>query len=183
MVNNILCKLLLACLCTALLAACSSTPSIKSKPFTTKTHIANPIHQTELQTRLLTHFKTWQGTPHKMGGLSKRGIDCSGFVFVTFRDVFDVKLPRSTELLSTSGKKISLKQIKIGDLLIFKTGIRQKHVGIYIGNGKFIHSSSSRGVETSSINSPYWSDKYRQTRRVINNFPNSSYYPTNSINK
>lgn len=158
---------LLFLLSTSLITACSTTPLQKSHLPINETSTSKANYQGDVKTRLSKHFNAWKGTPHKLGGLSKRGIDCSGFVFVTFRDVFNMTLPRSTELLSNSGKKVSLKQRKVGDLLIFKTGITQRHVGIYVGNGKFIHSSSSRGVETSSINSPYWSDKYRQTRRVI----------------
>ncbi len=146
------------------LAACSSTPPA-AKSYASKS--ASIRYQGDSQQRISSHFKNWQGTPHKMGGLSKDGIDCSGFVFVTYRDVFGMRLPRSTDMLDDIGSEISLEQAKLGDLLIFKTGFKQKHVGIYMGNGQFIHASSSQGVVRSNVRSDYWADAYRQTRRVL----------------
>ena len=102
-----------------------------------------------------------------MGGLSKKGIDCSGFVQVTYQNVFGKQVPRTTEQLSVSGTEIPIEKARLGDLLVFKTGFTKRHVGIYIGNGKFIHASSSKGVMSSSINNPYWADSYQQTRRII----------------
>lgn len=146
----------------ALLSACSATP-VKQAPTST----VGAVTTDATQTRLEEHFATWRGTPYRMGGLNNRGIDCSGFVYITYRDVFGVTLPRTTQLLAKTGSEIPRQQIRMGDLLIFKTGKKQKHVGIYVGNGKFLHASTSKGVIASNMNSDYWSDAFRQSRRVL----------------
>ena len=123
---------------------------------------------TRTQTRLAHYFRRWEHTPYKYGGLSKKGIDCSGFVYVTFRDVFTRKVPRSTRLLAKSGKPVSRSHLKLGDLVFFKTGKKQNHVGIYIGHQKFIHASTSSGVMESRMDNPYWHHHYRTARRILN---------------
>ncbi len=144
------------------LGACSSAP-----PAHYGVQPQRILYQGAPQTRLARHYEVWAGTPHQMGGLSRRGIDCSGFVYVTYRDVFGMHLPRSTDQLSDIGEAVSLDQLRGGDLLIFKTGFKQRHVGIYVGQGQFIHASSSRGVMSSRIDSEYWSDAYQESRRVL----------------
>jgi len=153
------------------LAGCTRS-AYNSNPYTTSNstgHVPQgaSVYQGSDNARLRQHYHAWQGTPHKLGGMSKRGIDCSGFVYVTFRDVYGVQLPRTADKQASLGEKVPLRQAQVGDLLVFKTGFKQDHVGIYVGDGKFIHASSSRGVMTSSVHSEYWADAYRQTRRVF----------------
>ena len=105
------------------LVGCSSTPATQSSHPNTKVAAHKPLFKGSTKDRLNKHFKSWQGTPYKYGGLNKRGIDCSGFIYVTYRDVFGQKLPRSTELLAGIGKEIPKNKLKIGDLVFFKTGI------------------------------------------------------------
>jgi cell wall-associated NlpC family hydrolase len=146
------------------LSGCASKPTVSKaahKPVASKF-----IGKGNTRTRLQKYFNAWKGTPYKYGGLSKRGIDCSGFIYLTYRDVFGRKIPRSTELQAGIGQKISRKNLRVGDLVFFKTGFRQRHTGIYIGKGKFIHASSSRGVTTSRLDSPYWSGNYWKSIRV-----------------
>ena len=116
---------------------------------------------------LYSQLKEWKSVKYKTGGLSKRGIDCSGFVFVTYMDRFRIKLPRTTELQSRLGRPIAKSRLKAGDLVFFKTGVKVRHVGIYIENGKFIHASTSRGVMMSSFDDSYWSKKYWKSIRIL----------------
>ena len=111
----------------------------------------------------------WKGVRYKIGGTSQKGIDCSGFVYRTFKDGMNITLPRSTELQSQLGKRISKGRLKAGDLVFFKTGVmfKSQHVGIYINDNRFLHASTSRGVMISRLNDPYWKDAYWQSRRVI----------------
>ena len=150
------------------IGGCSSTPP-KHKAYSASKSSAfgKQGHQNRNQKHLAKHFKNWRGTPYKLGGISKRGIDCSGFVRITFRDVFTKQVPRSTEQLAKIGKKVSQNKLRLGDLVFFKTGILQRHVGIYIGKGKFMHASTSRGVMLSAMRSPYWSKRYWQAKRVL----------------
>ena len=76
----------------------------------------------------------------------KSGIDCSAFVQEAFRDQFGVELPRSTSDQQFAGTKVNRSTLKAGDLVLFKTGRTMRHIGIYIGNDKFVHASTSSGV-------------------------------------
>ena len=108
----------------------------------------------------------WKGTKYKMGGLSKKGIDCSGFVYLTYSEVFGIELPRSTKLQSLIGEEIHKDQLRSGDLVFFKTGWKVMHVGIYLENNSFLHASTKRGVMISRLDDYYWKSKYWQARRV-----------------
>ena len=101
------------------------------------------------------------GVPYKFGGSSLRGIDCSAYVQRVFR-YFSIDLPRTAREQFKAGVKISKRELRIGDLLFFKTYARYpSHVGIYIGEGKMIHASSrSKKVTISSINDPYYVRRY-----------------------
>lgn len=112
------------------------------------------------------HFATWRGARYRNGGLSRKGIDCSGFTQVTYKSVFSLNLPRTVREQVKKGKKISRKSLKPGDLVFFKTGLRQKHVGIYLENDQFIHASRSKGVTKSNLRDSYWNKRYWQAKRL-----------------
>nr|WP_243389188.1 NlpC/P60 family protein [Conservatibacter flavescens] len=110
----------------------------------------------------------WAGTRYVLGGNSRQGVDCSGFVQRTFNDRFGIKLPRTTKDQAQYGQKINLRDIRTGDLVFFKTGRGPNgyHVGIYVKDDLFLHASTKGGVIYSSLNNPYWKKVYWQTRRV-----------------
>jgi len=116
---------------------------------------------------LLEYYDAWKGVPHRMGGLSRRGIDCSGFVYRTYRDVFGITLPRSTQLQARTGAFVPHRRLSAGDLVFFRIGRNTRHVGIYLGNGQFMHASKSRGVMISSLDNPYWTAAYWRALRVM----------------
>lgn len=89
----------------------------------------------------------WRGTPYRYGGMSRRGVDCSGFVYLTFRDKFALQLPRTTRAQSDMGTRINKEDLLPGDLVFFKTGGGENglHVGIYDADNAFIHASTSQG--------------------------------------
>ncbi|MCK4738418.1 MAG: C40 family peptidase, partial [Deltaproteobacteria bacterium] len=122
----------------------------------------------EIKKRLARQVRSWKGVPYKYGGLSKKGVDCSGFVSITFKEQLGIALPRSTKLMSRIGKKIKKKHLRSGDLVFFDTG-RYNHVGIYVSDGSFIHASSSKGVTTSRLSNSYWKKHYWKSIRVIKN--------------
>ncbi|PCJ31117.1 MAG: hypothetical protein COA90_07245 [Gammaproteobacteria bacterium] len=117
--------------------------------------------------QLYSQHQEWQGTPYRYGGLDKAGIDCSGFVYLTFKQRFDFGFPRTTQDQVTQGKKIAKYDLQSGDLVFFKTGWKVRHVGIYIENGQFLHASKSKGVIISSLENVYWKKAYWQSRRVL----------------
>ena len=116
--------------------------------------------------KLYTQYKKWQGVRYKLGGLSKQGIDCSGFVHITFKSKLGVNLPRTTFTQSKLGRKINQTELKAGDLVFFRTGPTSRHVGIYIENNKFLHASQSKGVIISHLDNVYWKAKYWKSIRV-----------------
>jgi len=116
---------------------------------------------------LRKEFSQWQGTPYRLGGNSKRGIDCSALVQHIYRDSFNITLPRTTEIQAKQGYLVYRDQLQIGDLVFFKTSWTTRHVGIYIGNDDFIHASTSNGVITSSLNNVYWKARYWQAKRIL----------------
>ncbi|QMI05024.1 NlpC/P60 family protein [Citrobacter sp. RHB25-C09] len=113
-------------------------------------------------------LQTWHGTPYRYGGMSRRGVDCSGFVLMTMRDQFSLQLPRETRQQAKIGTKIDKEELLPGDLVFFKTGSGESglHVGIYDTNGQFIHASTSRGVMRSSLENVYWRKNFWQARRI-----------------
>ena len=113
---------------------------------------------------IVEECKKYIGTPYLYGGLTKDGIDCSGFVFTTIRDSTGIQLPRTVKALYSFVRIIPEDKKQKGDLVFFKTvESRISHVGVYIGNNQFIHSVSdgpNTGVIVSSLKENYWKTKY-----------------------
>ncbi|MBD8005758.1 C40 family peptidase [Bacillus norwichensis] len=117
---------------------------------------------------IVKESKKHLGVRYLYGGTTPKGFDCSGFTSYTFKKK-KVKLPRTAAEQYKKGKSVSKKNLKAGDLVFFKTTSKTKisHVGIYVGNNKFIHSAG-KGVSVTSINDPYyWKSKYAGARRVL----------------
>lgn len=120
-----------------------------------------------IQQLILEEFKQWEGTPHKMGGNSKKGIDCSGFAYHIYSTLFHINVPRTTKHFFIAGRKIKKSQLQPGDLVAFSPHSYPRHVGIYAGNNKFIHASTSKGVIMSDLDHPYWKKHYVMSRRIL----------------
>jgi cell wall-associated NlpC family hydrolase len=108
------------------------------------------------------------GTPYRFGGSSSHVLDCSGFVQKVFR-ANGIELPRDSRAQAKYGYKVSLSELKPGDLLFFKTYKRDvSHVGIYIGDGKMVHAATRGGrVMVSSIHEPYYRQRFLFAKRVV----------------
>ena len=116
---------------------------------------------------LYQQVRDWKGVSYKYGGMSKNGIDCSGFVLETFRSKFQIKLPRNTYRQSRTGEPVLRDNLRAGDLVFFRLGYSLRHVGIYIENDRFAHASTSKGVTLSNLSNSYWSKRYWKARRVL----------------
>lgn len=118
--------------------------------------------------RIIATAKKYIGVPYLWGGESPSGFDCSGFVQYVFK-AHGISLNRTCETQYKHGKYVSKSNLKPGDLVFFqntyKAGI--SHVGIYIGDGKFIHASSSKGVTISNLSSSYYTSHYYGARRIL----------------
>ncbi len=106
----------------------------------------------------------WLGTPHRMGGTTKQGVDCSGFVCEVYKEIYGISLPRRSQDMAKVCKTINNKNdLKEGDLVFFnnKKGGTINHVGIFLDKDKFIHTSSSKGVTIGRFSETYWAERFR----------------------
>jgi cell wall-associated NlpC family hydrolase len=126
-----------------------------------------PYSESEIYQKFFDQYKNWKGTAYRLGGMSKAGIDCSAFVHVTYKEKMRIHLPRTTHDLAKSGMRIPRGNLSIGDLILFKTGFFSRHVGIYMGNGRFIHASKTDGVTLSSLTENFWDEHYWMARKII----------------
>lgn len=111
---------------------------------------------------LIYEAYSWVGTPYVYGGHSLAGTDCSGYVMEVFRRALDFSFPRSTTEQSEACNNIRRKDLQPGDLVFFHN-LRHgavSHVGIYIGDGRFLHASTSRGVMESSLDEEYFDRRF-----------------------
>ncbi len=109
---------------------------------------------------VITYAKSFLNTPHRMGGTTRKGIDCSGFV-MTVHEAYGIELPHSSEEQARYGVIVAdMDNLQRGDLVFFydsyKTNHFITHSGIYLGEGEFIHTSSNKGVSITKINDPYY---------------------------
>lgn len=119
--------------------------------------------------RLYTELNKWLGTPHLRRSRGKGGIDCSGLVKTIYQSVYGVELTGSSHDMSRQAIPIKPEELKEGDLVFFRiyNPSRIDHVGIYLGNDRFIHTSSSRGVVVDQLSSPYFRRRLVKTGRML----------------
>lgn len=156
------------------LACFSSCKSSKTKVVTKKSETTTKATTSRTVTNnIIYNALSYEGTPYKYGGTTKRGMDCSGLIYTAFNSE-NIALPRVSRDMATKGRKISLKDVQKGDLLFFitnKSKNRINHVGLVVKSSKnnieFIHSTTSKGVITSSLSEAYWNKAFVQARRVL----------------
>lgn len=106
--------------------------------------------------KLYEFVDDWEGTKYEFGGMDKRGIDCSGLVYLCFQEVYQKQIPRVTSQQVQIIKRKYENQLSEGDLVFFDyDGKAFSHVGIYLQNGYYVHASTSKGVMVSKIRDPY----------------------------
>jgi probable lipoprotein NlpC len=126
----------------------------------------------DARSRLISAAAAYERTPYRYGGLDRNGLDCSGLIYVSFKDALGVSVPRSTTGLYSWVEKIPDEKTQPGDILFFKTDNTGKisHAGIYAGNGRFIHAASQgpvTGVMYSAVSENYWSRAYAGAGRAL----------------
>lgn len=125
----------------------TATPKIKKQAFT-------------------DFYSEWKDVRYKMGGTSKSGIDCSGFTQKVYKEKFGVSLPRTTVTQVDLGVEVKKSELIPGDLVFFKTSKTDKHVGVYVGNGEFLHASI-KGIQFTKLDKPFYKKNYWTSRRII----------------
>lgn len=172
-------RLIPAVAVAALLSACSSQGSTQTSEMhavndnnhfllqASQDQFAEMVRNVQIKTKIMDQYAVWKGVRYRLGGSTKRGIDCSAFVQMTFKEQFGLELPRSSTEQQGMGAKVQRTKLRPGDLVLFHAGSTGSHVGIYLGNDQFVHASTTSGVMISSLNDAYWSSRYRQARRVL----------------
>lgn len=170
--------------------ATSSMTQDELTHFLKRYNLAQPKQQASpstLQTAnaLVGNAMRFLGIPYRYGGTSaKSGFDCSGLVVATFQQTLGKLLPRRASAQAAASTKIAKEELRPGDLVFFNTMRRAfSHVGIYIGDGKFIHSpSTGSSVRVDNMNGSYWVRRFNGARRVIHK-PNANKQSTPVVAK
>jgi len=111
-------------------------------------------------TKMFEFIDDWYGTPYRLGGTTKKGVDCSAFSQFLFSSVYGLSIPRTAREQYNLTSRISRTQLNEGDLIFFNTRGGISHVGVYLQNNKFVHASTSGGVMISDIFDEYWAKKF-----------------------
>ena len=160
-------------LSAALLAGCGGGEAVRGKPRAAAPRRDWPVVAPADPARanaVLMRAISLVGTPYVYGGNTpESGFDCSGLVTYVFRDMLDVRLPRtSRELAQVQGPKIEPRRLAPADLVFFGRRGSVTHVGIYVGEGRFVHAPSTGGtVRLDHLDGPYWRDHYTGAKRVL----------------
>ena len=120
----------------------------------------------EIKDALMEFYNEWKHVKYKFGGNSKKGIDCSAFTQRIFKEKFNLRIPRNTRTQVKTGEGIKKSQLQLGDLVFFKTGKHDRHVGVYMGDGKFMHASI-KGVKFTKLDKPFYQRTYWTSRRIL----------------
>jgi len=174
-------KIILFFLIISCLSACKSKKHVVTK----KSKSSNTVNTTKTDKsssevnypadakKVVDNAKQFDGVRYKYGGTTKKGMDCSGLVYTSFK-LENISLPRTTTDLSKTGNWVDIKEVQKGDLLFFATKKNSRtinHVGIVtnsrVGNVEFIHASTSKGVMVSNLAERYWYFAFVQARRVL----------------
>ncbi len=154
-------KLILLALLSIIISSCGSSRLASGKTSNSKSE------------SIVNYAKSYNGTRYKFGGTSKKGMDCSGLVYVSFKNE-DIIMPRISRDMAKKGKRIPIDKTRKGDLLFFKTNKNRNvinHVGLVVeitrGEILFIHSTTSRGVIISSLEERYWKNAFVEVRKII----------------
>ena len=156
-----------------LLVACGGSGTVRPEPRpTTQRTWADPQPVDPAKANaVLMRAISLVGTPYRYGGNTPEGgFDCSGLVNYVYRDMLDLRLPRtSRELAAVQGPRIAPERLASGDLVFFGSGGTVSHVGIYVGEGRFVHAPSSGGtVRLDRLDGSWWRDHYSGARRLLN---------------
>jgi murein DD-endopeptidase len=141
-------------LAISFLAGCASSPSA-------------PVTDAGSAERAASSALKMVGKPYRYGGASPAGFDCSGLVQYSYQQA-GVALPRATDAQLRASQPLRGQHLRRGDLLFFdQEGKKKSHVGIYLGNGRFVHApSSGKAVRTDRLDSAYWKKHLSEVRRI-----------------
>ena len=154
------------------IVCCVSIATLACKASAVESHIDSASCSIRFsEQRFEDEVKEYLGTPYRKGGISKKGMDCSGFARMVYDRLLGLELPHSSgdQFQSSELQKIDRHELQTGDLVFFanKKKKRINHVGVYLSDGQFIHASSSEGIIVSSLNDKYWKKRFVGSKRHI----------------
>ena len=177
-------KIFFICIVSLLMISCGSSKNI-SNTYKTRTNTITRIEnkrtvkttkkaeEVTIADKIVWTAVTYKGVPYRFGGMTKRGMDCSGLIFTSFKQR-NVPIARTSHQMYAQGESISLREVQRGDLLFFKTSRKRgkvNHVGLVtsVDNGdiRFIHSTTSQGVIVTSLHESYWKRAFIIAKRVL----------------
>lgn len=126
-----------------------------------------PSYGATVAGRIWAHAQDWLGAPYRFGGEDRSGVDCSAFVQAVIGSAFGQRLSRATATQVKEGEAVARADLRAGDLVFFRTGRRTRHVGIYLGDGTFVHASTREGVTVTPLDDAYYRRTYWTARRVL----------------
>ena len=159
-------RLLLVILFSSTLACVSTTRFSSSSQST----LATKSKSDRMNHNVLEQVaRRWLNTPYRYGGQSRQGIDCSGLTCAIYREVYEVELPRTVEQQLKTGRYVQKSRLMPGDLVFFRNGGSGviDHVGIYLGQDKFVHASVQLGVVISTLSAAHNRRHYVTARRIL----------------
>lgn len=139
-------------------------PPSERKTFNRPTN--TPVNRTAVLLELEKFYSTWKGTRYRQGGMSRKGVDCSGLTVLLYKQVYKINLPRTVKEQAGKGRNVAQERLQSGDLVFFKTGLFSRHVGVYLHDNSFMHASLSQGVMKSDLNDDYWRKRFWRARRL-----------------
>lgn len=117
---------------------------------------------------MIEEIDTWLGTPYKYGGNTKSGTDCSGFIMSVYKKVNNINLNRSAYDQMQNTRLLDKNAMQFGDLVFFKIDFKKvSHVGLYLGDNKFVHASTKRGVVINDLNETYYKERFFKGGKII----------------
>ncbi|WGH77024.1 C40 family peptidase [Tenacibaculum tangerinum] len=172
-------KLLFVCLFSFLMISCGASKNVSSTyKKTTDTRTLSEKNtsisgEASIADKVVWTAVTYKGVPYRFGGMTKKGMDCSGLIFTSFQQR-NVPIGRTSYEMYAQGISIPLREVQRGDLLFFKTSRKRgkiNHVGLVtsVTNGdiRFIHSTTSKGVIVTSLYESYWKRAFIKAKRVL----------------
>ncbi|MDF1544259.1 MAG: NlpC/P60 family protein [bacterium] len=162
-------KIVILLTATILLIGCTPYPRYRlGGTETAKRAVQQEGMSTNDNIRFVAILQSYLGRPYTGRSKYIQGVDCSFFVGDVFRKYDETELPRSVKEQFRLGAEVPYRQLRYADLVFYRTERNKvSHVGIYVGDGRFIHASTSRGVIITAMSEKYWSQRFAGARRIL----------------
>ncbi len=151
----------------AIFSSCGSTKKVNKNFYSVYSSKLGVQLSGKEDKKLIKAMSEWKGTPYKYGGLTKRGVDCSGFVSQVYSSAYGKKLHRTSRDMVKDVRFISKGKLRAGDLIFYKIKSRKiSHVAMYVANNKIIHATTRNGVRIDDLNNKFYKKYYYRSGRV-----------------